>query len=147
MKIVKKYADTKKRDKRNPDDIIYIVVQSFKNNDTSHYHVVDGNVIQVLPDCCISDSVNGGKLNKLGVYHGICTRLNSISIGIKDFPDDDDIKICRDLILTIKQRYKIKDENIIRQLDITGELSPEKWFDRDKWEDDVLQCLKILKDN
>lgn len=144
MKIIKNYADTKKRDKRNPDDIIYIVVQSFKNNDTSHYHVVDGNVIQVLPDCCISDSVNGGKLNKLGVYHGICTRFNSISIGIKDYPDDEDIEICKHLIMTIRQRYKISDNNIIRQLDVTGEINPEIWYDADRWNNDIKQSIKSI---
>lgn len=147
MKIEKKYADTKVREKRSTDDIEYIVIQSFNNKDTSHYHISDGKVIQILPDSCISNSVNGGKLSDLGVYHGICTKYNSISISVNNHPDEEDIELCKHLIMTLIYRHKIIKNKIIRQTDITGEVSPEIWFDIDKWNSDVIDKIKdMLKD-
>lgn len=147
MKIEKKYADLKPREKRNTNDINYIVIQAFNDNDTSHYHISDGKVIQVLPDACISNSVNGGRVSRLGVYHGICNKYNSVSIGISNHPEEDDIELCKHLIMTLIYRLKIKKDNVIRQVDITGEISPEVWYDKDKWELDVIDKIKdMLKD-
>ena len=82
MKIVKKFADIKPRDKRDTKDINYIVIQAFSDQDTSHYHVSDGKIVQILPDNCISNSINGGKVSRFGLYHGICNKYNSVSICI-----------------------------------------------------------------
>ncbi len=146
MKIEKKLADIKYREKRC-DDIQYIVIQAFNEKDTSHYQVYNGKVYQILPDDVLSNSVNGGKLNKYGVLHGICTKYNSITISLKDYPEEDDIELCRHLIMTLRQRHKIDENNIIRQIDITGEVSPKKWFNRGKWEEDILEAIrKMLED-
>ena len=147
MKIERKYADTKLREKRDINDIKYIVIQSFNNKDTSHYHISDGKVMQILPDAYISNSVNGGKLSDLGRYHGICTKYNSVSISINNHPNEEDIDLCRHLIMTLIYRHKVIKDNIIRQTDITGEVSPEIWFDKDKWDSDVIEKIKdMLKD-
>jgi hypothetical protein len=147
MKIIKKYADLKTRDKRNTSNICFIVIQSFNNKDTGHYHIVDGGLYQMLPDDYISNSVNGCKYNKLGIYHGICTKYNSISIGIADNPEESDIELCRHLIITIRQRYGIKEENVIRQTDVTGDISPEIWFDKNRWDKEIIQGIKDILDN
>lgn len=147
MKIEKKFADLKNREKRDKSEIKYIVIQPFQNKDTSHYHIMDNKVYQILPDSCISDSVSGGKLNRLGVYHGICTRFNSVSISVKDYPDKKDIELCKHLIMTIRQRYNIRDNDIIRQTDITGEIGPEIWFNNSRWNEDIIQGLKDMLDN
>ena len=147
MKIERKYTDTKTREKRNTKDIDYIVIQSHNNKDTSHYHIADGKIVQVLPDTYISNSVNGGRLTKLGIYHGICTKYNSISISVNNHPDEEDIELCRHLIMTLIYRHKINKEKVVRQTDVTGEVSPEIWFDKDKWDSDVIEKIKdMLKD-
>ena len=46
--------------------------------------------------------------------------------------------------MTLRQRHKIKENNIIRQIDITGEVSPKIWFDKDKWEKDIIIALKNM---
>lgn len=144
MKIDKRYADLTNREKRQIKDIQYIVIQTFNNKDTSHYQIANGNVYQLLPDDVLSNSVNGGRLNKYGVYHGICTKYNSISIGLKDYPKRDDVETCRHLIMTIIQRYNISRDKVIRQTDVTGEVSP---FDKDKWEKDILlELMNMLED-
>ena len=143
MKIERKYADLKYREKRC-DNIEYIVIQSFTDKDTSHYQIIDGKVYQMLPDNILSASVNGGRLNQYGILHGICTKYNSITIGVKDDPENDDIELCKHLIMTLRQRHKIKENNIIRQIDITGEVSPKIWFDKDKWEKDIIIALKNM---
>ena len=79
MKIEKKIADMRfYGDKRNTDDIVYIVVQSIGNKPTPHYHIVEGEAVQIVPDHHISNSVNGARVNKRGYLHGVCTKYNSI---------------------------------------------------------------------
>lgn len=43
--------------------------------------------------------------------------------------------------MTLKQRYKIKNENIVRQKDVTGEFNPENLYEDDVWEKDVIDKL------
>ena len=123
---------------RNVTDIKYIVVQSIDNGPSTHYHVVKERVIQMIPDKCMSDSVNGARLNRHGIYHGICTKYNSLSIGISE-----DDGLCVHLILTLMQRYNIAPDNVIRKKDITGEASPEIWTTDDKW-DKIKKKLKSI---
>ena len=113
---------------RDISEIKYIVVQSIDNGPLTHYHVVNEKVIQMIPDKFMSDSVNGARLSQSGIYHGICTKYNSLSIGINK-----DDGLCVHLILTLMQRYKIPPDNVIRKVDVTGEANPEIWFDNNEW--------------
>ncbi len=138
MKIEEKLADSSHYgSKRSTSDIKYIVVIDLSNNHSPHYHIANGSAIQIIPDDYMSDVVNGPKLNPLGIFHGICTKYNSISIGIGNAPSDEDKEKCLELIMTIKQRYTIQNENVIRQMDITGEYNPKIWHINDKWERDI----------
>lgn len=142
MKIEKRIASPKYYgSKRDKNDITYIVVQTVGNTATPHYHIVNGIAIQIIPDEHMSDSVNGARLSDFGYLHGICTKYNSISIGVPEKMSEDDKQTCFDLIMTIKQRYKIKNENIVRKLSVTGEVNPREWFDNDKWKKDIQNKL------
>ena len=142
MKIEKQFTPMKYYgDKRNKNDIIYIVVQTIENRPITHYQIVDGKVIQKIPDDYTSDAINGPRLCKFGYLHGICTKYNCISIGISDHLSEDDIQMCLHLIMTMKQRYRIKNECIVRQVDVTGEANPEIWYDNDKWKADIKDKL------
>lgn len=138
MKIERRIADDKKLgEKRDKSEIKYIVIQTITNKPISHYHVVNGEAIQFIPDGNTSDSVNGGRLSSRGVLHGICTKYNSVSIGLSDNLTAEDLQTCIKLIMTIKQRYNINNENVIRQMDITGEPNPERWFNDDRWNKEI----------
>lgn len=124
---------------RNTSDIKYIVVLS---SDDTHY-VVDGDkVYQHIPDIFMSDSVNGARICSLGAFHGICTRYNSLTVGITS---DSEKSIC--LIRTLMQRYKIPPENVLRKTDVTGEMNPEIWFDKHKWNEIRKQLAYVNSDN
>lgn len=138
MKIEKKIAPPKYYgDKRTEDDIIYIVLQTIDNGVVTHYRVADGKAIQIIPDDYMSDAVNGPRFNKMGYLHGICNKYNCISIGVKDYMSEEDVKTCISLIMTIKQRYKINNDCVIRQMDVTGESNPSIWHDTEKWIKDI----------
>ena len=141
MKIEKNLTNPKNYCEERKCKIYYIVIQEIGNKFSPHYHIVDGKAIQIVPDRNMSNSVNGGRVNKYGTLHGVCTKYNSISIGIGNNPSSDDLKVCIDLIMTLKQRYNIKMENIIRQRDITGEANPERWCDKDKWKTEIVDKL------
>ena len=142
MKIEQKFADAKNYgDKRDKKDIEYIVIQTINNKPITHYQVRDGSAFQYIPDDFSSDSVNGARLSTRGVFHGICTKYNSISIGLPYKPSTDEIQICIKLIMTIKQRYKVKNEKVIRLTDITGEPNPERWYDNGRWQKDIISNL------
>ena len=141
MKIEKKYANPKHYSDKRQDKILYIVIQALEHKPTPHYHIVDGKAIQVIPDDFMSDSVNGGQLNRNGYLHGICHKYNSISIGVTNNMSEDDIAMCFNLIMTLKQRYGIKNDNIVRQKDVTGEYNPCIWCDNDKWNKDIKDKL------
>ena len=141
MKIESKIKDTGKYEKRN-DKVEYIVIQGFRDK-TTHYQVSKGKVYQMIPDTLLSESVNGAKLNKYGIFHGICTKYNSISISLDDMPKKDDIELCKHLIITLMKRYDI--DRIIRQLDITGESSPTTWTDDTKWNGMLSSIKEILE--
>jgi hypothetical protein len=111
-------------DKRETENINFIVIQSFSDRPTSHYHVINGKIYQVIPDDFISNSVNGPRLTHFGKYHGICTKYNSISINIDEDCSLTDIQQLSFLIMTLKRKYKINVDKIIRQMDITGEANP-----------------------
>lgn len=145
MKIEKKYTSLKKfGDKRKTDDINYIVVQSIGDRPTPHYHVVAEKVYQIIPDNYMSNSVNGARLSRHGVYHGICTKYNCISIGINENPTREDRDLCIHLILTLMQRYNLSSDKIIRQKDITGEVDPEIWFDESDWSRNVIRHINDI---
>lgn len=57
----------------------------------------------------------------------------------------DDEETCIRLIMTLKQRYDIKNDNIVRKMDITGELNPMKWHDNEKWNKDIKGRLIDIK--
>lgn len=142
MKIQKKLINPRfYGDKRHTQDIKYIVVQTINNKTASHYHINNSEVIQTIPDDIMSDAVNGGKLNKNAYLHGICTKYNSIVISVPDEMSLDDKQACLNLIMTIKQRYKIDNENIIRQYDVTGEVNPKEWYDVVLWDKDIKKKL------
>ena len=137
MKIEKKIADPKYYDIQREEKITYIVVQEIRNKATPHYHIANGKAVQIVPDNHLSNSVNGGKLNRNGYLHGICNKYNSISVGVSDIMSDEDKQACLDLIMTLKQRYRVKIENIVRQKDITGEENPNIWHDNETWKEDI----------
>lgn len=142
MKIEKKYAHCSHYgDKRDENDINYIVIKSIDDKPITHYHIVNGTAIQLIPDENISDSVNGARMCVKGYLHGICTRYNSISIGVSDKMSKEDLQTLINLIMTIRQRYKIKNENVIRQMDITGEFNPEIFYEDDTWKKNILDKL------
>lgn len=142
MKIERKFTESKDYgDKRNKRDIEYIVIQTIDNKPITHYQVRDDNAIQYIPDEFLSNSVNGARLSTKGVFHGICTKYNSISIGLPSKPSTDEIQTCIKLIMTIKQRYKVKNEKVIRLTDITGEPNPERWYDNERWHKDIISNL------
>lgn len=142
MKIEKKYADSKYYgSKRTLKDIMYIVVQDIKNGKTPHYHIINNTAIQIIPDYYMSNSINGGRFNKNGYLHGICTEYNSVSIGVPEKMSEEDKQLCLNLVMTLKQRYKIIDDRIVRQMDITGEINPAEWHNNDKWVKDIKNKL------
>ena len=142
MKIEKKFAHCKHYgDKRSTNDIDYIVVKSIDDRPITHYHVVNKTAIQLVPDENISDSVNGPRMCAKGYLHGVCTRYNSVSIGIDDKMSRDDVQTLINLIMTLRQRYKVKNENVIRLKDITGECNPEMLYDDDSWKKDIKDML------
>jgi hypothetical protein len=141
MKIEKKLINHKLYKGKRPEKIKYIVVQNINNKHTSHYHVLNGNAIQVVPDEQMTDSVNGGRLNRNGYLHGICTKYNSVSIGLSDDLSEQDIETCLRLIMTLKQRYDVENDNIVRQMDITGEHNPKTWHDMNKWKKNIKDKL------
>lgn len=142
MKIEKKFAHCKHYgDKRNTNDIDYIVVKSIDDKPITHYHIVNESAVQLIPDDHISDSVNGAKMCAKGYLHGICTRYNSVSIGVSDKMSRDDIQTLINLIMTLRQRYKVKNENVIRLKDVTGECNPEILYDDDSWKKDIKDML------
>ena len=142
MKIEKRIADAKHYgDKRSTKDIKYIVIQNITNKPVSHYNIINGEAIQIIPDDHIGNSVSGPRLNRRGYLHGVCTKYNSVSIGVPCKLSDSDKQMCFNLIMTIKQRYKINDDDIIRQMDVTGEMDPETWHDSDSWNKDIKNKL------
>ena len=145
MKIEKKLLDRKFYGDKRPQNIKYIVIQDINNNSVTHYYIADGVVTQIVPDENMTDSVNGGKLNRRGYLHGICTKYNSLSVGLPNNMSKDDEETCIRLIMTLKQRYDIKNDNIVRKMDITGELNPMKWHDNEKWNKDIKGRLIDIK--
>lgn len=146
MVIDKKFTEPKNYgDKRNKNDIEYIVIQEFSDKPTAHYHIVNEQVLQLIPDDFISNAVNGGKCCNLGIYHGICTKYNCISICIVENPNENDLELLSHLIMTIKRRYKISDDNILRQSDVTGEPNPQMFLDNRKWHEKVIQRVKNME--
>jgi len=142
MKIEKRIADTRHYgDKRSTEDIEYIVIQTIGNKATTHYHVMNGVAIQIIPDDYVSDAVNGARLYSKGYLHGICTKYNSVSIGVPERMSEDDKQICFNLIMTLKQRFKVDRGKIIRQMDITGEMNPSEWSTDVLWESDIKNKL------
>lgn len=142
MKIEKKLVAPKYYgDKRSTDDIMYIVIQERGNKATPHYHIISGEAVQAIPDEYLSDAVNGPRLSFYGYLHGISNKYNSISIGVPSKMSEEDKLACLKLIMTIKQRYKIKNENIARQMDVTGEINPEEWREDEKWNKDIKNKL------
>ena len=141
MRIESRLTNPKNYDGVRPERIKYIVIQNIGNKFSPHYHVKDGKAVQIIPDSNMSNSVNGGKLSDCGVFHGVCTKYNSISIGVCDNLSKEDKKICLNLVMTLKQRYKINNNDVVRQKDITGEVDPGKWYDDDCWNNDIKNKL------
>lgn len=142
MKIERQLAPIKcYGGKRSKNDIVYIVLQDIDNKPLTHYRIIEGQAIQKIPDDYVSDAVNGPRFSRNGYLHGICTKYNSISIGIPDHMTEDDVQTCLHLIMTIKQRYKVHNDCIIRKTDVTGEINPESLFDNDRWKADIKDKL------
>lgn len=134
MKIAKKYVSPKHYgDKRSTGEIKYIVIQSLCNKPCSHYVVRNDESVQLIPDDRISLAVKGPRMTKEGVYHGVSNVYNSLSVCIPENPTSEELDLCRHLVMTLKQRYKIDNDNIIRLKDITGENNPEYFADNDRW--------------
>ena len=133
MRIYKDLVKNSNQGQRQCDEIIFIVIQDHNDDNVCHYNVTNNKVVQLIPDENISASVSGPKINKNGIKHGVCTMYNSISIALKDNIDTEGQKLCKKLIMTLKMRYKIKNENILRIKDVTGVTSPLAWQNNDDW--------------
>ena len=141
MRIEKQLVDKQYYGKKRlKSDIKYIVVQTVGTK-LPHYVVKDGKSIQHIPDEYITDAISGGKLNKQGYLHGICTKHNSISIGVFDVMSDEDKQTCLNLIMTLKQRYHIDNFDIVRQVDVTGAVNPRGWYESRAWAKDITDKL------
>lgn len=144
MRIESRLTNPQNYDGIRLEDIKYIVIQNIDNKFSPHYHIKDGKAIQIIPDDNMSDSVNGGKLNICGTLHGICTKYNSISIGVCDNLSKEDKKVCVNLVMTLKQRYNVEKNNIIRKKDVTGALEPTEWHNDKNWiEEMVNQIIEL----
>lgn len=142
MKIEQKITSHKNYGgSRSTDDIVYIVVKTIDDRPITHYHVVNGTAIQLIPDENISESVNGARMCFTGYLHGICTRYNCVSIGVPEKMSRDDKKTLLYLVMTLKQRYRIYDDNIVRLKDVTGECNPEIYYDDGSWKRDIKDKL------
>lgn len=141
MRIESRLTNPENYDDVRPDSIKYIVIQNIGNTYSPHYHIKDGKAIQIIPDVNMSNSVNGGRLNGCGMLHGICTKYNSISIGVCDNLSKDDKKACIDLVMTLKQRYNVEKNNIIRKKDITGVSEPTEWYNDKNWIEEVVKQI------
>ena len=145
MKIEKKILDSKFYGDKRTCDIKFIVVQDISNRSITHYYISEEKATQIVPDENMTNAVNGGRLNKRGYLHGICNKYNSISIGLSDKMSEEDKETCLRLIMALKQRYDINNDNIVRQMDITGELNPTIWHDDVKWKKDIKDKLIGIK--
>lgn len=141
MRIEKRITNPKNYDGERPTGIKYIVIQNIGNRHSPHYHISEGKVIQIIPDGNMSNSVNGGKVNACAKLHGICTKYNSISIGICNDLSEDDKQACIDLIMTLIQRYNIDKNNVVRKKDVTGCLDPTGWCDDNTWTKEIVNCI------
>lgn len=141
MRIESRLTNPKNYDDTRPESIKYIVIQNIGNKFSPHYHIKDGKAVQIVPDANMSNSVNGGKLNGCGVFHGVCTKYNSISIGVCDNLSREDKKVCINLVMTLKQRYNVEKNNIIRKKDVTGVLEPTEWHNDKNWIEEVVKQI------
>lgn len=70
-------------------------------------------------------------------------RLNELNLPRSEIVrlTEEDIQTCLNLVMTLKQRYKINNNDVVRQKDITGEVDPVKWYDDNCWNNDIKNKL------
>jgi N-acetylmuramoyl-L-alanine amidase len=131
----------------------------FKNNvvkASAHYFVDDDIVVQSVEEDYVAYSVGGKKLNSGGIYHGIVTNYNSISIEMCDTVKDGKYNVSAktrakaiELAKDIVKRHNIDKSHVVRHYDITGKMCPKYYVDDvNEWKafvDDIFKSTTTKK--
>ena len=131
----------------------------FKNNvvkSSAHYFVDDDTIVQSVEEDYVAYSVGGKKLNSGGVYHGVVTNYNSISIELCDTVKDGKYNVSSktranaiELAKDIVKRHNIDKSHVVRHYDITGKMCPKYYVDDiNEWKafvDDIFNSKSTKK--
>lgn len=131
----------------------------FKNNvvkASAHYFVDDDTIVLSVPEDYIAYAVGGKKLNSGGIYHGIVTNYNSISIELCDTVKDGKYNVSAktrakaiELAKDIVKRHNIDKSHVVRHYDITGKMCPKYYVDDiNEWKafvDDIFNSKSTKK--
>ena len=111
----------------------------FKNNvvkSSAHYFVDDDTIVQSVEEDYVAYAVGGKKLNSGGIYHGVVTNYNSISIEMCDTVKDGKYNVSSktrakaiELAKDIVKRHNIDKSHVVRHYDITGKMCPKYYVD------------------
>ena len=107
----------------------------FKNNvvkSSAHYFVDDDTIVQSVEEDYVAYAVGGKKLNSGGIYHGVVTNYNSISIELCDTVKDGKYNVSAktranaiELAKDIVKRHNIDKSHVVRHYDVTGKMCPK----------------------
>lgn len=131
----------------------------FKNNvvkSSAHYFVDDDTIVQSVEEDYVAYSVGGKKLNSGGIYHGVVTNYNSISIELCDTVKDGKYNVSAktranaiELAKDIVKRHNIDKSHVVRHYDITGKMCPKYYVDDvNEWKafvDDIFKSTTTKK--
>ena len=131
----------------------------FKNNvvkASAHYFVDDDTVVQSVEEDYVAYAVGGKKLNSGGIYHGVVTNYNSISIEMCDTVKDGKYNVSSktrakaiELAKDIVKRHNIDKSHVVRHYDITGKMCPKYYVDDvNEWKafvDDIFNSKSTKK--
>lgn len=111
----------------------------FKNNvvkASAHYFVDDDTIVKSVEEDYVAYAVGGKKLNSGGIYHGVVTNYNSISIELCDTVKDGKYNVSAktranaiELAKDIVKRHNIDKSHVVRHYDITGKMCPKYFVD------------------
>lgn len=116
----------------------------FKNNvvkASAHYFVDDDTIVKSVEEDYVAYAVGGKKLNSGGIYHGVVTNYNSISIELCDTVKDGKYNVSAktrakaiELAKDIVKRHNIDKSHVVRHYDVTGKMCPKYYVeDVNEW--------------
>jgi N-acetylmuramoyl-L-alanine amidase len=131
----------------------------FKNNvvkASAHYFVDDDTIVKSVEEDYVAYAVGGKKLNSGGIYHGVVTNYNSISIEMCDTVKDGKYNVSAktranaiELAKDIVKRHNIDKSHVVRHYDITGKMCPKYYVDDiNEWKafvDDIFKSTTTKK--